>query len=94
MSGTRTIRRANGFSGLELLLVLAILGILSAITLIQIGQAQPALKGDGALRTVMAQMNIARELSITERRVIEVAFVNGNVIRRRAATCRPSMARR
>lgn len=61
--------------------MLAILGILSAITLIQIGQAQPALKGDGALRTVMAQMNIARELSITERRVIEVAFVNGNVIR-------------
>lgn len=81
MSGTRTIRRADGFSSLELLLVVAIMGILSAITLIQIGQAQPALKGDGALRTVIAQMNIARERSITERRVIEVAFVNGNVIR-------------
>lgn len=74
------MRSQDGYSGLEMLLVVGILGIVSAISLIQIGNAQPALKGDGAMRAVMAQLNTARELSITQRRVISVTFTNGKLI--------------
>ena len=40
----------------------------------------PAVKGDGAMRVVMAQLNTARELAITQRRNMRVAFVNSNQV--------------
>jgi hypothetical protein len=47
----------------------------------QIGLARPAYKGDGAMRTVMAQLNTARELALTQRRFMRVEFTVGNEIR-------------
>lgn len=76
----RCLRSQAGYSGLEMLLVVGILGIASAIALLQIGNVQPSLKGDGAMRTVIAQLNTARELSITQRRRIQVTFTGGNTI--------------
>lgn len=76
----RCLRSQGGYTGLELLIAVAILGIVSAIALVQIGHAQSAAKGDAAMRTVIAQLNTARELSITQRRLIQVAFVNGHVV--------------
>lgn len=68
-------RRQDGYSVIELAVVLGISGVVSATAMIQIGQAQPSMKGDGAMRTVMAQLNTARELSISQRRQMQVKFL-------------------
>jgi prepilin-type N-terminal cleavage/methylation domain-containing protein len=75
----RVTRKPNGYSLIELMIVVAIMGVVSSIALFQVGNLRPYLKGDGAMRTVIGQMNTARELSITQRRSIQVAFV-GNII--------------
>jgi hypothetical protein len=62
-----------------MMLVIGVIGVVSGIAIFQIGTVRPSMKGDGAMRTVLAQMNTARELSITQRRNIQVTFV-GNVI--------------
>ena len=59
--------------------MVGVMGVVSAIAIFQIGNARPYMKGDGAMRTVLAQMNTARELSISQRRNIQVTFA-GNVI--------------
>jgi hypothetical protein len=61
------------------MLVLGVMGVISAMALFQIGSSRPYLKGDGAMRVVIAQMNTARELSIAQRRNIQVTFA-GNVM--------------
>ncbi len=71
-------QREQGFSILEILFVTSLMGVLSAIALLQIGAAQPALKGDSAMRVILAQMRTARELAITQRRYIRVAFIAPN----------------
>jgi prepilin-type N-terminal cleavage/methylation domain-containing protein len=73
------MRLPNGFSLIEMMLVVGIMGVVTVMALFQIGSVRPYLKGDGAMRTVIAQMNTARELSISQRRNIQVTFI-GNVI--------------
>jgi prepilin-type N-terminal cleavage/methylation domain-containing protein len=71
---SRAHRSHRGYSAIELLLVLAIMGVVMSMAMLQIGQAQPSMKGDGAMRTMMAQLNTARELSISQRRQMQVIF--------------------
>jgi hypothetical protein len=47
---------------------------LSAMAVMQARSTRNAVKGDGAMRVVMAQMNQARELAITQRRYMRVTF--------------------
>jgi prepilin-type N-terminal cleavage/methylation domain-containing protein len=75
----RAARLQNGYSLIELLLVLGVMGVVSAVAVFQIGNSRPYMTGDGAMRTVIAQLNTARELSISQRRNIQVTCV-GNVI--------------
>jgi prepilin-type N-terminal cleavage/methylation domain-containing protein len=72
-------RRESGYSMLEMMIVVGVMGIVSGFAVFQIGSARPSMKGDSAMRTVLAQMNTARELSISQRRNIQLTFV-GNVI--------------
>lgn len=65
---------------IEMVLVVGIMSVVSALAMFQIGEVQPAFKGDAAMRTVMAQLNTARELSITQRRVIQVRFINSSEV--------------
>ena len=65
----------RGFSVLELMLVVSIIGIVSAISVIQIGNALPGMKSDGAMRVVMAQLNTARNLAVAQRRYMRVNFL-------------------
>jgi prepilin-type N-terminal cleavage/methylation domain-containing protein len=69
-----------GFSLLELMLTIGIIGVVSAIAVVQIGTAQQSIKGDGGMRIVLAQMNIARELALAQRRTMQVRFVGANTV--------------
>jgi prepilin-type N-terminal cleavage/methylation domain-containing protein len=74
------VGRPHGYSAIELLVVLGIGSVVSAMAVFEIGNARPAFKGDGAMRVVMSQMNTAREMAITQRRYMEVVFTNANEI--------------
>jgi type II secretory pathway pseudopilin PulG len=69
-----------GYSLVELLLVLGMMGIVAAMAVFQIGASRPGAVGDGAMRAVLAQMNSARELAITQRRNMRLTFTTGNLV--------------
>jgi type II secretory pathway pseudopilin PulG len=69
-----------GYSLAELMMVVGVMGVLGSMALMQIGMSRPALKGDGGLRVVLAQMNAARELAITQRRYMRLTFTSTNQI--------------
>jgi prepilin-type N-terminal cleavage/methylation domain-containing protein len=64
----------SGYSMIEIMFVLAIMGVVMSMALLQIGAAQPSMKGDASMRILMAQLNTARELSISQRRQMQVIF--------------------
>jgi len=68
------LRRTAGYSILELMMVLGVMGVVSAIALVQIGNARPGMKGNGAMRTVMSQITYAREQAISQRRYMNLNF--------------------
>jgi prepilin-type N-terminal cleavage/methylation domain-containing protein len=72
--------RDAGFSVMELLMTVSLISIVSTMAVIQVGLAQPAMKGDGALRVLIAQLNSARELSISQRRQMQVNFIAPNQV--------------
>jgi type II secretory pathway pseudopilin PulG len=76
----RYARSARGLSILEILLVVGLVGILSAMAVLQMGRSRSGLRGDGAMRVVLAQMRTARELAITERRYMRLVFTNPNQV--------------
>src|SRR5687768_6878110 len=74
------IGSVSGFSLIEMMLVVCVIGILGAIASFQIGSIRPGLLGDGAMRAVMAEMNTAREMAIAQRRQMQINFVGTNRI--------------
>jgi prepilin-type N-terminal cleavage/methylation domain-containing protein len=70
----------NGFSLLELMMTIVIIGIVSAVGLAQIGAVRQSLNGDSGMRVVLAQMNLAREMSISQRRTVQLQFVGSNTL--------------
>jgi prepilin-type N-terminal cleavage/methylation domain-containing protein len=77
----RRLRGAAGYSLIELMMTVGIMGILASMVVVQVGRAQHGLKGDGAMRVVMSQMNAARQMAITQRRVMRLSFINPNQVR-------------
>ena len=75
---TNRFRQIEGFSAIELLMTVGIMGVLMSMAVFQIGQSLPGYRGDGAMRIVAAQFNTARELAITQRRNMRVVFTNPN----------------
>jgi type II secretory pathway pseudopilin PulG len=67
-------RSEHGFTLVETLMSVMFIGILGAMALFEIGSARPALIADGVMRTVMAQLNLARETAVAQRRQIDVVF--------------------
>jgi prepilin-type N-terminal cleavage/methylation domain-containing protein len=73
----RQMRDSAGFSLIEMMMVVGLMGILMPMAVLQIGQSQPLMNSDGAMRVVMAQLTSARELAITQRRFYRVSFTDG-----------------
>ena len=71
-------RSQRGLTLVELLLVVGIMGIVGAMGTAQIATVRRSMQGDGAMRLVMSQLNIAREMAVTQRRTMEIKFVGTN----------------
>ena len=71
-------RSQRGVTLIEMLIVLAILGVVGAMGTAQIATVRRATQGDGAMRLVMSQLNMAREMAVTQRRNMEIKFVGTN----------------
>ncbi len=64
----------GGYSLIELMLVVGIMGVITAGAVVQIGTTTAAMRGDGAMRVVRSQLNQAQQMSISQRRYIRVTF--------------------
>ncbi|HET9833819.1 MAG TPA: hypothetical protein VFP91_18985 [Vicinamibacterales bacterium] len=56
------------------MLTIGIIGVVSGLAVLQIGAARQSILGDSGMRVVLAQLNVARELSISQRRTMQVQF--------------------
>jgi prepilin-type N-terminal cleavage/methylation domain-containing protein len=67
-------RLTQGFSLLEVLVVIAIIGIVAGIAIVSFSNVLPRMRADGALQLLVAQMLQARETSVDQRRNVTVTF--------------------
>ena len=74
-------RSQRGFTLLEVMVTLSITAIVGSMATANIVTARRAIQGDGAMRIVMSQLNIAREMAITQRHLMELQFTGGNWVR-------------
>ena len=88
MTNVRDRRSEQGYSLVELMLVVGFIGILGSMAMVQIGYARPALQADGVMRAVTAQLNGAREMAVTQRRrmTITVAAASISITRQEVPT--------
>jgi prepilin-type N-terminal cleavage/methylation domain-containing protein len=75
-SATRSdrLRRQAGYTMLELLAALAIIGIVSGIAFTIFINTLPSMRADYALQLLQAQLRQAREISIDQRRNLTMTF--------------------
>ena len=71
-------RSPQGFSLLETLLTLCILAIVGGMGTAQLATVRRQMQGDGAMRLVMTQLTTAREMAVTQRRNMEIKFIQPN----------------
>lgn len=76
----RSKQRESGFSLIEVIIVVALIGILVAFALINIGAILPGYRANQAMNQVFSQLRGARELAISQRREVQVQFVGANTI--------------
>lgn len=74
MHHTSQRRSEAGFTLVELMLVVGVIGVLGGMAVLQIGSVRPGMVADGAMRVVMGQLNQAREQAIAHRRELQVTF--------------------
>jgi len=74
MTLPRAARSDSGFTLVELMMSVMLIGILGSMAIFEIGAARPAMVADGAMRTVIGQLNLARETAVAQRRQIDLVF--------------------
>jgi prepilin-type N-terminal cleavage/methylation domain-containing protein len=70
----------SGFSLIEMMVVVVIIGIILAMTLLELQPTVYQFRANAALDQVKGAMRQAREIAISQRRTIVVQFVGGNSI--------------
>ncbi len=68
------LRSTAGFTLIEMMVVLVVIGIVSAITIFGVQAAIPSAQGDSAMDSVLSMMRLGRDSAVTMRRPIEVRF--------------------
>jgi prepilin-type N-terminal cleavage/methylation domain-containing protein len=71
---------SGGFSLVELLLVILILGTLSGMAVVQVQAAMTMARADSVASQVAAALRIARDASVAQRRTVDIVFVAPNRI--------------
>jgi prepilin-type N-terminal cleavage/methylation domain-containing protein len=72
MRNSRPARSERGFTLVEMMMAVMVIGILAAMATLQLSAVRPGMVADGAVRTVIGQLNYARELAISTRREIRI----------------------
>lgn len=70
----------RGYSMVELLVVIGMIMTIMAMAVLALQPTLQNFKANGAMTLVASQLRLARELAITERRDIQVAFTGTNTI--------------
>ena len=81
---TRFLTRARshaGFTLIEVMVTLSITAIVGGMATARLTDVRRTIQSDSAMRAVMAEMNTARDMAVTERRNMEVQFTGGNWVR-------------
>jgi prepilin-type N-terminal cleavage/methylation domain-containing protein len=71
-------RSERGFTLVEVMMTVMLIGILTSMAMFQFGAARPGMVADGAMRVVMSQLNSARELAVAQKRRVQVQFDTAN----------------
>lgn len=69
-----------GFSLVDILAAMAIVGVATAIGIPQIGTALIDARADAGMRQVVGHLRLARDSAMTQRRTVEVQFTGTNQI--------------
>lgn len=83
MTSTRRSRlwsSHRGYTMLETLLVIAVLGVVSAMAAMQMGRQREQAAADAGMRVILSQVNQARELAIAQRRYMRAVFTVPNLV--------------
>ena len=72
MRSYRALHREQGFTLIEVMMTVMLIGILSSMAVFQIAAVRPGMLADGAMRVAMGQLNYARETAISQRREIRI----------------------
>lgn len=76
-----SLRLQAGFSLVELLISIAVMGIMIAITVFQMQPVLQQMRANRALYQVSVQLRLARQTAIGQRRSIQVQFSGNNEIK-------------
>ena len=74
-------RSQRGFTLLEVMVTISITAVVGSMATANMVRARRSVQGDGAMRIVMSELNLAREMAITQRHLMEVQFVGANWVR-------------
>jgi prepilin-type N-terminal cleavage/methylation domain-containing protein len=77
----RNSNSSRGFSMIELLISILVMGIMIAITIIQMQPVVQQMHANTAMNLVLGQLRSARQLSIAQRRDIQIQFLGNNEIK-------------
>ena len=67
-------RSEQGFTLVEMMMAVLLVGILGSMAVFQIAAVRPGMLADGAARSVAAQLNYARERAVSQRREIRLSW--------------------